>query len=101
MEHKKRRMYQIDGDCLEVLYYYDEESGYYFGEYPDFEESPRYTPSGRKWVNVTTVGCPHADEKYDDCGSCQYMRRELPMDLIGVCHNSAYQKKEKAYKIEA
>lgn len=101
MEHKKRRIFYVDGDYLEVLFYYDEEAGQHFGEYPNFEEEPRYTPSGRKWVNVTTVGCPHADIDYDDCGSCQHMRREQAMDLIGVCYNSVYQKKEKVYKMEA
>lgn len=101
MEHKKRRIYHVDGDYLEVVYYYDEEVGQYFGEYPDFEETPRYTPNGRPWVNVTIVGCPHADKDYDDCGSCQCMRREQPMDLIGVCMNDIYQRKEKEYKMEA
>ena len=101
MENKKHRIYQIDGDFLEVLFEYDEESGQYFGDYPDFEETPRYTPSGRPWVNVTIEGCPHADQEYDDCGSCQYMRREHPMDLIGVCDHNHYRRLDMKCKKDA
>lgn len=101
MECKKRRIFQIDGDFLEVLFYYDEGSGHYFGEYPDFEETPRYTPNGRKWVNVTIVGCPYAEEDFDDCGSCRYMKREHPTDLIGVCGNDCMKKIDMEYRKEA
>lgn len=101
MECKKRRIYHVDGDFLEVVFYYDEESDQYFGEYPDFEGLPRYTPNGRPWVNVTIVGCPHAEKDYDDCGSCRYMRREQPMDLIGVCENDNYRRNDMECKKEA
>ncbi len=84
---EKIRTYYIDGDTVEVLFTYDEESQRYIGSYPDFEQEPRYTPNGRPWVNVTHTGCPYADQEYDDCGSCDYIEKENSSDLIGVCMN--------------
>lgn len=83
----------FDGDICEVLFIYDPESGKHFGEYPDFEETPRYTPLGKPWVTAMRDGCPHGVSKYTersrclDCGSCIYFKQEHPGDLIGVCEN--------------
>lgn len=83
----KKRAFRADGDSLEVIFNYDKELDKYFGDYPDFETSPRFTPNGRPWVNATTVGCPYAEEEFDDCGSCRYFLKEHTTDLIGICIN--------------
>ncbi len=88
------RTYYLDEDRLEVTYYYDAKSERHFGDYPDFEEDRRYTPEGRPWVNVTEEGCPYSNSEYGDCGSCGYILRERPQDLIGVCSHPELQKKE-------
>lgn len=81
----KYRSYRLDGDVVEVPFSYDETTGMYFGEYPDFSETPRITPLGRRWVNAIGEGCQYADETYGDCGSCRYFIPEQTGDLIGVC----------------
>ncbi len=79
------RTYVVDGDSVEITYTYDESRNRYFGEFPDFEVSPRYTSEGRPWVNVLSTGCEFAEGEYDDCGSCRHILRQRPKDLIGVC----------------
>lgn len=87
MNKPKKRIYTIDGDTVEVHRVYNEEIGRYMDDYPDFKTKPRSTPHGRLWVNVTRDDCPHADERFGDCGSCRFFRSERPGDLIGVCDN--------------
>lgn len=87
---KKIRLYCLDGDTLSVSLVYSEEIGQYIPDYPDFNSNPRYTPSGKKWVNVTQIGCPFADQNYGDCGSCEHFMCEQPTDLIGVCCNDIF-----------
>lgn len=81
----KYRSYRLDGDVIEVPFSYDSSTGMYFGEYPDFSETPRITPRGRRWVNAIGEGCQYADDAYGDCGSCPYFKPEQAGDLIGVC----------------
>lgn len=83
----KNRLYRLDDDSVSVTFTYDEAMDMYFGDYPDFSDSPRITPNGRPWVNVTADGCLYADEEYGDCGSCKFFRCEAPGDLIGICEN--------------
>lgn len=87
MEKTKIRTYELDGDSLEVTYRYDEDVGMYLGDYPDFAEEPRYTPDGKPWVTVFKEGCPYADKEFNDCGSCSFLEREQPGDLIGICNH--------------
>ena len=56
-------------------------------EYIDFETVPRYTPNGRRWRSVTTTDCIYSDPHYGDCGTCPFLQKEKPTDLIGVCFN--------------
>lgn len=86
------RQFVLYGDIVDVAFVYNELSDKYFGDYPDFDESPRITPCGRRWVNATKDDCPYADKEYGDCGSCQYYRCEHPGDLIGVCDNEKLRK---------
>ncbi len=83
---EKKRLYQLDSDTIEVVFYYNEKSDRYFGEYPDFSEDPRHTPSGFPWVNVTG-GCDYSGDEDTDCGSCQFFICENKGDLIGICKN--------------
>lgn len=87
MEHKKSRIFRLDGDSVEVYLVYDEDIGGYVYNYPDFNDTPRITSSGKRWVNVINSGCPYADKKYGDCGSCEFFRGERPGDCIGICIN--------------
>ncbi len=88
----KKRVYRLDEDVVEIEFYYDKESKRYFGDYPDFSENPRFTPSGRPWVNAIKTDCNYSKGNYNDCGSCEYFLREEHNDLIGICINRANQK---------
>ncbi len=94
MENTKKRIFCLDDDTLEITFVFDAEAEFYFGNFPDFSETPKYTPRGRPWVNVTYDGCPYAEELYGDCGSCKYFRCEHPGDLIGICENDKLRKGE-------
>ena len=85
MQREKQRTFQLDGDLFTVSYHYDEDADIYIGQFPSFEEDPRYTHNGRPWKNAVSIGCPYAAGDYDDCGSCPYLIKADPRDLIGVC----------------
>ncbi len=85
MPKTKTRVFRLYDDEITVLYAYNQEHDMYLGEYPDFSDTPRLTPCGRPWVNVTTEDCSLVDNEYGDCGSCRYLSTEKPGDLIGVC----------------
>lgn len=85
MRGEKLQTFHIDGDRLTVPYRYDEGARIYIGLFPEFEEEPRYTPNGRPWKSVVSIGCPHAAGEYDDCGSCPHLMKAGPQDIIGVC----------------
>lgn len=92
------RSYCLDGDVCEVLFHFDKNCGRHFGEYPDFEESPRYTGNGCPWVTAMQEGCRHGINRYCeqqrcmDCGSCEYFVQEQDHDLVGICSNE-YQRR--------
>lgn len=94
MTQNKNRLYSLYGDSVEVVFVYDEQLNRHIGEYPDFDEYPRTTPCGRRWVNATKDNCPLSDNKYGDCGSCEFYRCEREGDLIGVCENEKLRKEE-------
>ena len=85
MQEEKLKTFFVDGDLFTVTYHYDDGAELYIGQFPSFEEEPRYTPSGRPWKNAVSIGCPYAAGDYDDCGSCQYLVKADPQDIIGVC----------------
>lgn len=87
MEEKKTRTYFLDNDSLETTFNYDPEFDIWIEEYIDFETVPRYTPNGRRWRSVTTTDCIYSDPHYGDCGTCPFLQKEKPTDLIGVCFN--------------
>lgn len=90
----KTRLYTLYGDTVNVVFTYEEELNKYFGDYPDFNENPRFTPCGRRWVNSIKDDCPHTDNKYGDCGSCKHYICENAGDLIGVCDNEQFRKED-------
>ncbi|MBQ2758787.1 MAG: hypothetical protein IJE62_05880 [Clostridia bacterium] len=92
MKQKKTKTYHLDGDFLKVEFIYDELSKRYLGEYPEFSEEPRYTPNGRKWVDVITEDCPFADGEDKTCGTCSFMLKQDKKDIIGVCMNDNLKK---------
>lgn len=94
MSKTLNRQFVLYGDTVEVIFFYNEPLDRYFGDYPDFDQSPRITPCGRRWVNATKEDCPYADKKFGDCGSCKYYKCEHPGDLIGVCDNDQLRKEE-------
>ena len=91
MEQIMTRTFCLDGDSCQVVFLYDAACGKHLGEYPDFEESPRYTASGHPWVTAMQEGCREGINRYEeggrcmDCGSCQYFLQEKEHDLIGIC----------------
>ena len=85
MTKPKKRIFSLDGDEVEVIFYYDESCGKHLGDYPDFESDPRYTPTGRPWVDVTMIGCQYSENEEQDCGSCHYLQKEKANDIIGIC----------------
>ncbi len=101
MDQALTRTFCLDGDSCQVVFLYDETCGKHFGEYPDFEETPRYTSRGRPWVTAMQEGCVHSINKYAegqrcmDCGSCQYFIQEQEHDLIGICSHGKRRKSER------
>ena len=85
MQRENLRTFRIDDDMLTVPYHCDKDTGLLIGQFPEFEEEPRYTPNGRPWKNAVSTGCPYAAGGYDDCGSCPYLVKAEPRDIIGVC----------------
>ena len=85
MQKEKLKTFQVDGDRFTVPYHFDERSDIFIGQFPSFEEEPRNTPNGRPWKNAVSIGCPYAAGDYDDCGSCPYLVKANPQDIIGVC----------------
>lgn len=85
MAKTKIRTFRIDGDAVSVELWFDEGSGAWLGEYPDFDTDPRWTPNGRPWKCVYATDCPYADPRWRDCGTCGHLKKEHPKDLVGVC----------------
>ena len=84
MQRENLRTFRIDDDMLTVPYHCDKDTGLLIGQFPEFEEEPRYTPNGIPWKNAVSTGCPYAAGGYDDCGSCPYRVKAEPRDIIGV-----------------
>lgn len=87
MTDRKYRRFTIDGDILDIEYALDPETGRWVGNYPIFEETPRFTPEGRPWKNVFGSECRYSDSEFGDCGGCSHFRREDPLDVIAVCYH--------------
>lgn len=91
---QKSRIYCLDNDTLVVNYKFDKEAQMFLGDYPDFSETPRFTPNGRPWRNAFYTECKYSSENYGDCGTCKFFIKENPQDIIGVCYNQALRKEQ-------
>lgn len=83
------KVFKFEDIEIKVKFRFCEKCEKYLGEYPDFEEAPLYTKSGKRIVTATQDRCPGYKSKDNsiDCGSCDYYRVENTGDLIGVCEN--------------
>jgi hypothetical protein len=85
------RTFSLDGSSIEICFRYDENSGRYIGDFPDFEQDPLYTATGRPWVSAVQDMCCHGRDAegslYEgtDCGSCFFFMKESEDDVIGIC----------------
>jgi len=81
--------YDFEGTLVRVASEYDVHTGMYIDEYPDFEETPIYTPSGKPLVAAMQDQCSKAKPMSSDtdCGSCQFFTPNKTGDLIGICAN--------------
>ena len=86
---RKTKTYTIDEGILHATLRFDEQSNIWLEDYIDLENEPRFTPNGRRWRSALDVGCPYADPRYRDCGTCPMLRKQHPRDLIGVCFHEA------------
>ena len=93
---EKLRRYNVEGTEIEVPLRYDELSGKYLEEYPDFVECPVYTPNNAPIMFTGEDACSYAESSTEepcvDCGSCRFYR-QLPNTLIGVCGHEKKRKK--------
>ena len=89
MKKSERRAFCVDFETVYIDFVYDEEFDVWIGNYPCFEEEPRVTENGRLWKNVSFTDCPYAPKEYLDCGTCSYLIKQNPNDLIGVCFNNS------------
>ena len=85
----KIKKYNIEGATLTIPLRYDEKSGIYMEEYPDFVKDPVYTPEGNPIMLTLEDACAwgepkDAGEPLIDCGSCRFYR-QAANTLIGVC----------------
>lgn len=101
---EKTRRHNIEGTVLDILLQYDEDSGKYMEIYPDFIETPIYTPEGYPILFTGEDACTYAEsvegEPCIDCGSCRFYR-QAPNTLIGVCgHPKKRCNEEKQYNTE-
>ena len=92
--HTKTRVYHLDGDELTSRLLYEPDAGAFLDLETDFKNTPRYTPSGKPWVNAMDDDCPYGTSKYRDCGSCDFFLKERPEDLIGVCTNEQKRRRQ-------
>ena len=94
MSKQKICRFAIDGDVIEVNFFYDNDTNRWYGDFPVFGQSPRYTPNGRPWKNVFDTDCEHCDSEFGDCGGCSHFTREGENDVIAVCFCEEMRQKE-------
>lgn len=93
MQSDMTREYHLDDLRLQVRLAYDEGSGRYLEQIPDFEEEPVYTALGKPVACAAQDACPHGrgdgDESCVDCGGCRFFDTPRPNSLIGICGHPA------------
>lgn len=93
MRSDRMREYHLDDLRLQVRLAYDEASGRYLEQIPDFEEEPLYTARGKPVVCAAQDACAHSrsdgNESCVDCGDCRCFEPPHPNSLIGICGHPA------------
>lgn len=92
MEKIMYKTFSLDGDVIEVKFRYDSDCSVWHGDYPDFKDNPRYTSSGKPWINVTRDDCKYSTSRFGDCGGCEHLLKQNQSDLIGICMNNKLKK---------
>lgn len=89
--------YEFEGVSLEIPLHYDQRAQMYLEEYPDFTQTPLYTPAGCPVLFSGEDACSLAEaaqgERCPDCGSCRFFRAAAPHTLLGVCGHEARRRK--------
>lgn len=84
------RRFDFDGVVLEFPSRIDAASGVEIVSWPDFEETPHYTPEGFRIMLSLDGPCafsvPAHDGRCLECGSCFHFQR-IPGELIGTCRS--------------
>ncbi len=57
------RIFSLEGSELKIIFRYNEKFGRYIGDFPDFEQEPLYTDSGKPWVCAVQDMCSHGQCK--------------------------------------
>lgn len=105
------KVFSLDGSELRVRFRYNEKCRQYIGEFPDFEQEPVYTSSGKPWVSAVQDVCEYGESDESgqkncmDCGSCRFFVKEREEDIIGICvcdpkSSYGYRKKGETYDEE-
>ncbi len=88
---EQSRRYEFEGLTIDIPIHYDEDTGLYIEDYPDFLENPIYTPEGYPVMFAGEDACSVAEEATPggcpDCGSCKYYRSAGTHTWFGVCGN--------------
>ncbi len=93
------RQYEFEGVNLRIPLRYDERSGIYIEDYPDFTENPIWTSAGNPVMFAGEDACSDALEASPggcpDCGSCVYYHSADKHSWIGVCTLEKKRKNQK------
>ncbi len=81
--------YNIEGVLIKIPLQYDVRSGKYIELFPDFTQTPVYTPKGHPVMFTGEDACDYAVEipygkECADCGSCRFYR-QIEGTLLGIC----------------
>ncbi len=86
---ERYRHYDFEGVRLDIPLRYDDRSGIFIEEYPDFTEQPVWTRDGSPVMFSGEDACPDgqtaAEDRCIDCGACRHYHPAEPHSWIGVC----------------
>ncbi len=90
---KQTRRYEFEGLSIDIPFHFDEKTGIYIEDYPDFVESPIWTPEGYRVMFAGEDACDYAQESSPggcpDCGSCKFYQSAAEHTWFGVCKNDS------------
>ena len=71
---KRNQEYIFEGTVVNVHSQFDNGSGKYILDLPDFEERPLFTITGKPIVSAIQDACNYTEENTIDCGSCRFYK---------------------------